>query len=78
MCEIFNPYMSRAARAACAGAVKTKLKKRLRYRQKIGYEEQGEDFNPGEIFQRSRGAVQTGDQTHGQVIMLESLDNIRE
>ena len=51
--------MSRAARAACAGAVKAKIEKRLRYRQKIGYEEQGEDFNPGEIFQRSRVPVQT-------------------
>ena len=37
-----------------------------------------EGFNPGEIFQRARGPVQTGYQSHGQVAVLEAPKKIQE
>ena len=59
-----NPYIYRSAIVACASDIKGKNYKSLGYSQKRGYKEQVEGFNPGEIFQRARGPVHTGDECH--------------
>ena len=50
MCEMVNPYISRASRVACSSAIKEIFEKSLGDSQNIGYKEQGEGFNPVKTF----------------------------
>ena len=60
MCKMVDPYISRVVRGACASAIKEIFEKSLGGSLKLGYKEQGERLNPGEIFQRERGPGQSG------------------
>ena len=78
MCEMVDLSTPRAARLAYASAINNVFEKSLGDIQKRGYEEQGEGFYPGKIFQRSRGQVQNSDQIHSQVSVTEALKNTQE
>ena len=78
MCEMVDPSTPRAPRVVCASAIKKKLDKSLGDNRKRGYEEQGEELYPGEIFQGARGTVQTSDQISSQVSVAEATKKTQE
>ena len=73
-----DPYTSRVTRVAFEGTIQTKLEKIFGDNRKRSYEEQGEVFYPGKIFQMARGPAQTSNQIHNQVSVTEAPKKMQE
>ena len=67
-----NPSTSGSAQVACAAAIKTKNDRENRKR---GYEVQIDKPYPGGKMQSTRGYVQSNDQHHSQVGVVEAPNN---
>ena len=75
VCEIIDPYASRSALVLCAADIKPKNDWENRKR---GYEGQIEEPYPVEKLQKARGSIQSNDQMHSQVGVLEAHKNIQD